>query len=51
MNLSQLLKDTNYQLTQFSTEHITLLENTIFQKPSKKWRCTLCALLDTQKGH
>ncbi|UYZ71204.1 N-6 DNA methylase [Moraxella bovis] len=35
MNLSQLLKDTNYQLTQFSTEHITLLENTIFQKPSK----------------
>lgn len=35
MNLSQLLKDTNYQLTQFSAEHITLLENTIFQKPSK----------------
>ncbi|WFF38639.1 N-6 DNA methylase [Moraxella nasibovis] len=35
MNLSQLLKDTNYQLTQFSAEHITLLENTIFQKSSK----------------
>lgn len=35
MNLSQLLKDTNYQLIQFSAEHITLLENTIFQKPSK----------------
>lgn len=35
MNLSQLLKDTNYQLTQFSDEHIAQLENAIFQKPSK----------------
>ncbi len=35
MSLSVLLKDSNYQLTQFSTDHITQLEYTIFLKPSK----------------
>ncbi|WP_228702715.1 N-6 DNA methylase [Faucicola boevrei] len=35
MSLSVLLKDSNYRLTQFSTDHITQLEYTIFLKPSK----------------
>ncbi|ULJ64209.1 N-6 DNA methylase [Wielerella bovis] len=35
MKLSQILKDSNYQLTQFSQEHITKLEQSILLKPSK----------------
>lgn len=34
-NLSQILKDTNYQLAQFSTDHITQLENSIVIKNTK----------------
>lgn len=35
MKLSQILKDSNYQLTQFSQEHITKLEQSIVLKSSK----------------
>lgn len=35
MKLSQILKDSNYQLTQFTQEHITKLEQSIVLKSSK----------------
>ena len=35
MSLQQILKDSNYKLTQFKDEYISELENSIFEKELK----------------
>jgi type I restriction enzyme M protein len=35
MTISEILKDTNYKLTQFKTQHIKEIESLIFQKETK----------------
>ena len=49
MTISEILKDTNYKLTQFKTEQIQEIESLIFQKEVRGKQTNIINMINPQE--